>query len=224
MTLKELRSGVLVFLHEPEPGSEFTRLMINQWLNEAQHLLVRDTYCIQKTAEMPTVDGTERYQLPCDFLKIEQCAIGDDLIFPMHFGETMAPAYDDSGNLPLTGQPDKYYLFENAIGFRPIPDAVYSVLMRYRATPATLSGDTDVPDIPARHHHVLGWYAQWMGALKREDGRSAQAFERLWYQGLAGVKQETTFPGFDEPAQPRDLYFGQMGDPQPVTWRQVLGL
>lgn len=115
---------------------------------------------MEATTDISTVVSTEKYNLPSNYLEtINLFAFGGGIstrIPIMLTNEGMT-----SGSLSLSGVPVEAVIVKDLIGFNPIPDNVYTIRLRYIASLANLSGDSDTNDV------LDGFYNIYLyGALK----------------------------------------------------------
>lgn len=117
---------------------------------------------LERATTAATVAGTQTLTLPADF---------DDLIaltIPT-VGVVLEPIrLDDYQHLIAGDDTDQnipaYYVFIGggstgaapALRLWPIPDAIYTLALDYRAVPATLALTTDTPGMPSQYHEVVG--------------------------------------------------------------------
>ncbi len=199
MTTQEIISSILDNLHEATPGPEFTRQMVLNWVNQGQRRLAAKTLCLQDTVELSTVIGTERYLLPTTYIRARQVAIGDKVLEPVN------PTAYVEGN---SGEPDFYYLWEDAIGLLPIPSAVQTVRMIYYKGPETLTDNDDEPEINERWHEYLIAFGSWKGCQKRGDVRLSEYYRSEWVQLEMDVRQEMNYYTEQRPRRVKDVRYG----------------
>ena len=226
MTLGQMRAQVRQYIREPVEII-VQNAEINEWLNTAQGRIVAETLCLEGRASLSTIANQERYPMPCDYLKVYQVAVDDCVIGPTEqrdHGAGMAPAARSTLG---TAEPTGYYLLGQYIGFRPVPNAVYTINIIYRKTATAMALDTTAPEIEARWHHVPVHYGVWQGFLKLGDIRMAREFERLWINDLEAMKRETSLRHLDVGARITDGYHKGYADASAEeTWlsRLLAGL
>lgn len=78
-----------------------------------------------------------------------------------------------------------YSIFDGTLNLYPIPDDVYQLANMYYRYPATLSADTDVPDIDSEFHEYLIDYVIWK-LLESVEGKEeiARRYEFNYKRGV----------------------------------------
>jgi hypothetical protein len=137
----------------PYPG-EVDRY-INQGITELAELLIKSGQDYKLTsAIVSTINGTDTYLLPFDFVAIKGVDIqigGQQQFDGVRFNWADRNKYKLIGNGWFYDQPVYYDLRDNNIVFMPAPQGSYVVSVWYFAVPQTLSEPDDVIDC------VLGW-------------------------------------------------------------------
>jgi hypothetical protein len=96
--------------------------------------------------------------------------------------------------------------FWTTVRFIPTPTGDVDITFQYYRTPATLDGDTDVPDVPAQYHKALVHHAAGTAWLKELNG-GGKAQEQ--FQMYEAVVREAVD---DEETQSDDTIFIVGGD------------
>jgi hypothetical protein len=135
MNRGDLRTAIRSVLMEPAAarwGDADINGYINNAIAEVSRALLR-----KKTAEVSVLAGTETVTLPSD------CAVPTDLFWN---DDKIARVLDEE--IPTgsdTGTPDRYWLIDDVVYFRPIPDEDGSAKFVYYYNLPSLSTDTDSP-------------------------------------------------------------------------------
>ena len=145
-----------------ESRRDSAKLFINQALGRLHRALRLPT--TDARALVTTVAGTNVYALPDDFVTLHD----DEAV--LHETDVLEPVdVSEFDQIPaISGQPRYFALSENLILLYPNPDAAYELTMRYRSV-QTLSGDSEVPVLPADQHMYLGWYGRAKLYLLTDD-------------------------------------------------------
>lgn len=114
------------------------------------------TFYVTATYVASETSGTyhkSQHDLPADFHKSTEMKIGSN--FPQFKTEEYIQRLYTT--TPATGTPYYYYIDREAdnYGLYPVPSGAETGIFMYRALPATLSSDTDTPDIPAPYHDLI---------------------------------------------------------------------
>jgi hypothetical protein len=67
---------------------------------------------------------------------------------------------------------------QQRLALSPVPDAIYTMRGMYRKSPQVLSADSDIPEMPARFHDLIVWWA--LGLLAANDESMEQL--PIWRQ------------------------------------------
>lgn len=103
------------------------------------------------------------------------------------------------------------------IQFFQIPDAADNIYFRYQRIPFPLVGDSDVPDLPEKYHHILvtaGLIWAWMTKDKEEALRQEALFnaqvKTMWAR-IGHISSGRTYPRFSQD----DIFFSNfLGKPR----------
>lgn len=151
MTLAQIRS--LVSRTTKSDTKRVPPATLDFMINLSQKEIVRHTLPLKKSATITTVADQEQYDLPSDFHKAIQAKVGS---FMMEYAveNKLDKLYATTAD---SGQPYYYYIDSEAgkYGLYPIPSGVYSGKLSYYAIPATMSADSDTPDIPELFHEAI---------------------------------------------------------------------
>lgn len=173
-TLAQLRTEVLAYGFDTTVYSS----RITNWLNEAQGRVSRmvDVPALHSTGSISTVAGTAAYSLASTFLRMDRVYYTDMewVIYPMDPGDLRATQYPTN----QTGRPEQYAIVQSGtdLQFTPIPDGVYSVQYEYWRRPATLTNDSDTPEIPSDYHDILVSYALSKCYRSEDDAQMSQFY------------------------------------------------
>ncbi len=121
-------------------------------LNSRLRLTIMESFSV-----ITTVDDTESYALPTDFLEGRNIYINATPRTPV----ALTTQFSQYSSHNESGRPTEASVIDAALLLNPIPDAAYSVVLRYIAKIDALSGDADTNDILDCHYNVYLY-----GALK----------------------------------------------------------
>lgn len=164
-------------------GSEVSDTGLTVWFNDAYMLAVAsiietvpDYYTKQVTTDI--VSGQSLYDLPDDFETMLLCSVSFD---GTNFSRAL-PLNNLSQNSELVSTQSVeyiqskpfYYISGLQIGIAPTPDAtvVDSLKIWYNYSPAILSEDSDIPELPERLQRVLK-YSVYANYLDQNDEHAA---------------------------------------------------
>lgn len=172
---------------------------VDTWLNWAQVYVARQHDFLFKTATTSTVADQDCYTFPPEHNAIYTIRLEDGLqsvkltlVMPWDFDRVVA-----KGDELPAGRPYYYIPFKESGHFDlfPVPDAVYSMRIRYSYSPTVLSSDSQTSDFTDLDD-VLVYYAtsegfKWLQELKDAAFWSARCREAL-EDAIANVSE--TFP------------------------------
>lgn len=167
-------------------GTALTARIVT-WLDWAQIKVSRQFNFLFNTATASTVASQDCYSLPSNFNTIYTIRLEDGLqstkltlVMPWDF-DRIVPKAD---SLP-TGRPYYYIPFKESGNFTifPIPDAVYTMRIRYAYAPAALSTDNQTSDFTDLDD-ILVYYAtsegfKWLQEIKDAAYWAARGDEAL---------------------------------------------
>jgi hypothetical protein len=154
-------------------GEEY-RVRVKRWINEALSRIVRRSHLpeFELTLDVDTLAGDGELVLPSNDVRVLGLRTTDDQS-PL---ASMDTAQVDEWPVS-TGRPSAYSSFAGTITLYPVPDAAYSLEMRYIRDPELLVADDDTAEIPDAYVDALVAWAR--GKLFRsEDDMEAAQFWR----------------------------------------------
>lgn len=168
-TLSQLRTATRRYINEEDSAnSHFTDSELDDYLNQAVTFLGAQMEWPVQIDEATAVADQALYQLPSDFIELVD----------VYFNGTKMVVLDraDIGRISPSWQsdtsatPSVVYRFNNdSIGLYPPPDANqtgYTLQIQYIHLPATLSDDTDIPDLHTAFQMCLPFYAAFLCEYK----------------------------------------------------------
>jgi hypothetical protein len=174
------------------------RPSVKRWLNDAQARVCRQASIRteQVTQTYSTTSGTNTLALPATYArKIDLRNTTDqDLLNLLEMRE-----YDDLS--ASSGKPLWYIIIGANIELYPNPDATYPLTLRFWRLPATLTADTDTPEIPGDWHFILPYWALYRCFSRENDIEQASYWKNEWLTELEKLKGELQYEGQDAPRQ-----------------------
>lgn len=165
-------------------GPQVNRGRIKAWLNEAQYQIARQVEGpeYQATEAFKIVQGTYKYPLPPDFLRMQ------DIWYPS-FGTRLRPVdlqqFDMNAPQIFEGTPSIYALYGKEVWLYPCPGNSQDELqLRYIAQPPQLVEDSDVPRLNPNYWHLLIRYALIRAFESEDDYEAAQTFRTTYERDL----------------------------------------
>lgn len=128
-----------------------------------------------------TIASTQSYTLPTAYLNL--LSVWDVT------NEVKLEQKDDNWaalnqGITAEGKPLYYVHYKNWIKLYSVPDGVYSIRVRHKASQTALSGATDVPVLPTPWHPGIGRYARYLWWEDSGDIQKAEFAFDGWQRWL----------------------------------------
>jgi hypothetical protein len=166
MTLAELRADCYRLLGDNSAAPWWTAAEATHALNVAQRLFAASTLCIERTGQVAAAGGSPWLNAAAlsDFLAPLRVTLqGGRRLEPRTFDGLSA----EQGRWQSdSGEPTAYALRFPVLAVWPYPANAATFDLLYAATPAALSADGDIPEIPDEDHGPLARGAAYLLALK----------------------------------------------------------
>lgn len=221
-TYREQQDRVLDLLGKSDAT---TRNRIKNWLNMGQSdFVLRELWPFREvTGTLTLVQGTQEYDLSSNFSDIDeqniisvalQGANNEKLIYwPFNQLRANKPDFD----LDAQAVPRRYYLKSGSIGFWPVPNGAYTVLIDYYSVPTEMSDDSDTAAMPVNYRESLIHYALSMEHDFNTDADLAQKSMNRYEQLVTTARNNLL-------AQPNDTEaFRILGPADAKDWTGLRG-
>jgi hypothetical protein len=219
-TYKEIQDRVLDQLSK---NDSTTRNRVKHWINLGQNdFILRELWPFRETTgTLSLVQGTQEYDLSTNFADLDENNIvsvslqGDvqsKLVYwPFNQLRASKPDFDYENQ----AIPSRYYLKSGNIGFWPVTNGNYTVLIDYYKVATELSNDSDETIIPVGYREALIHYALSLEHDYNTDPDLAQKSMNRYEDILTSARQNLL-------AQPTDTgSFQLLG---PADFRNHTGL
>lgn len=193
-TFLDLQNEVLA--HGFDPNAYRSR--VQNWLNLAQTRIARSLELpdLLATQTITTVSGTGTYAVATDLVRLagitDVTSSNRTRLVPVDEGD-----YDAA--TPSTGAPLGYTRTEGGFVLYPTPDGAYTLTARYYKSPPVLSGDADVPAIPADYFDVMVSFALSRAYRSEDDPEQATYFWAEYQRDLAQLGSDRQYESLDGP-------------------------
>lgn len=164
-SLLTLRTTVRRYINEEDPdNSHFTNDEITDYLNQAITFLGTQMEWPEQVDQATAVPDQALYQLPDDFIAIVDVYFNNRKIVVLDradLGQISPSWQSDPSSTPQIA----YRFNNNTIGLYPAPDSNqtgYILQVQYIHLPATLSQDSDIPDLHTAFQMCLPFYAAFL--------------------------------------------------------------
>lgn len=111
----------------------------------------------EELSTFPITGGTEKYDLPSDFIRLDFIQLTDSITNLRSIDLATVRTRGTDGQ----SEPSEYFIYGNEIGFYPIPDTSYNILMLYRKRLPTLTDSQD-SQLPADFDQAIVKYASYL--------------------------------------------------------------
>lgn len=144
--LQDIRTEILETAGLAADDARFPAATLNRIINRALRSIAAEHNWpwLQGSETITTVAGTQAYTPATDWAQVRRLQYNNrDL---REYPSREAAKYQND-----TGAPVGFFVEQDKIHIVPVPDGVYSITHIYEGYTATLSADTDVPEIPDRY-------------------------------------------------------------------------
>ena len=171
MTFSELRAQVVLEAEDPV-GQLVKWESLLVWANMGQREIARRSLCLAAKATDTTVVGQEHYNLPSDFISLEE-------VYYDTF--RLIEARDLGHNIRNTSTASsvRYSIFANRLRLYPWPNEAKTLTYFYYRFAADLTADTSETELPTDFWQPLIEYMVWrsysiLGGAKSQESRAAR--------------------------------------------------
>lgn len=149
--------------------------------------VAQEALCIERTYTTTTVAGTQEYDFPTNTIAIKRVTYNGQKLKKISFRE------DDSVtglNQATTtqGTPTYYYIWNNVIALRPLPDAANTLKIFTYNEPSALA-ITSTLEVPAVFHMRLVDYVLAEMAAKDSNPQAAKYYIDRWEKAKIDIKK-----------------------------------
>lgn len=174
---------------------------VADWANDAQLEIVKRTKCLQDSYTWDVVAGTDSYDLPTDFLAVEQLSV-DGMDLTLYGLSDFNKQFPDRGSWDSSGTPGHAYIWGTKLYLWPNPSGsgTDNMTMLYILRPNSINDDREIPDIPVEFHTDIVTYCISQALELNEDHAQAQAKMAAFEGSVASGgsehqwKDQSTFP------------------------------
>lgn len=183
-TKAELRLATYRLLNEDDSSdptnttpsnTHFSSAEIDDYVQKAITLLGSEMEWSFQISQAQSVQDQALYELPSDFIAVTAVFLDGTPLTILERGDLKA--INSLWQNSPSGTPKyAYKSSNNVVGLYPAPDADHSSLslqIEYVKIPATLSSDTDIPDVHAAFQLCLPFYAAYMAETKLGNDKKA---------------------------------------------------
>jgi hypothetical protein len=156
-------------------------------LYQAQLILAREALCIEATYTTTTVVGTQEYSYPTNTISIKRVTYDGKKIQPINLREDDALTLGNSAST-ATGTPAFYYVWDDTIYLRPIPDDDLTLKIYSYNEPSEVTSASTI-EVPTQFHMDLVEYI--LSRMYAKDGniQMAQYHLERWNEAVQAAKK-----------------------------------
>jgi hypothetical protein len=141
--------------------------------------LATNTYCIEKRINTTIVANQQEYDLVDKALAIKRVEYDSQKLMPIDFQKL--DSIDLNTNTTVTGEPQYYYYFADAIGLFPVPTDNTKILkVFYYSAPTVITQAAQEVEVPLEYHHHLVIGTAFYMTMKELGHPHLPMYERLW--------------------------------------------
>jgi hypothetical protein len=192
----------------------FSDTMLLNAIYDAESILAREGYVIEKTYTTPAVAGTRTYTLPATTLGIKEVKYDYKILEKDTLDRDPKVNEDD-----LNGTPLKYAQWQSAIILYPAPalsgsvngdgDLIDYIDIRVYKYPDDVTSISSTLDIPEEYKDCIIHYLLMQMAFKDQNIPIYNISKELWDTAVISVKkQRAKSLRTDKNARVKDTYFG----------------
>lgn len=161
-------------------GEEY-RIRVKRWVNEALGRIARRSHLaeLELVTDVSTVAGEAEFVLPSNDVRILGLRTTDDQAGLASMDTAQADQWPAA-----SGRPSAYSAFGASLTLYPVPDAAYSLELRYLRDPTLLVADADTAEIPDAYADALVAWARYK-LFRSEDDLEAAQFWRGEFESTA---------------------------------------
>lgn len=181
-------------------GPQVNRARIQMWVNEGQRELARQVEGpeFQETDTITMIPGTFKYNLPADFLRVQDIAYE---ALSTRLRPVDQQQFDLTAPAQVSAAPEVYTLYQQQLWLYPAPNNNDKLLMRYIKRPPTLAADTDIPLLNSDYLHVLVDYVLSKAYAAEDDIEMAQYWTGVYEKDRDAYASDVQDRIVDRPRQ-----------------------
>lgn len=158
----------------------FTDLQLYNWMQQGCQEFAKKAWLIEQLYTTSTVASQQSYTLPTLTIGVKRITVNGKKIKHITNREDDAITLSNQA-VTSSGQPIYYYEYNYSIYLRPIPDAVYTMIIFSFDDSAAITA-TSTLTIPALFHFDLVDYLLWRMFAKDKDVTNMTAHLQIWKQ------------------------------------------
>lgn len=156
-------------------GKIWTNAQIDGFVNKAYlDITIDASLDLQENQEETTITtavGTREYNLPADFLRVDSVSIDNRELENTTKKQVVIINTDQT-----QGQPFEYYLYNNKIGFNPVPNQIFVFNLLYKSLLPTIT-DSVESELPDRFDSLIAVRAAYY-AFRQVRGNEQAAVDK----------------------------------------------
>lgn len=201
LTRGDIETECRRILNDPD-ADIWTDTVLDDRAELGQIDIVAKTWCLEAKATEDTVESTQEYILPNDYLALIRVAIEnkstDDQFDKLEYTTVRRLDKKESGWQGANdGTPTKYYEYRNRVGLYPPPNSDYAgddkLMIDYVEFPDAFSDDDTVPFNSWRklypYHQLIVWYVVRLCFIDIGQLNKAAYFENLYNVGVEKMRK-----------------------------------
>ncbi len=160
---------------------------ILKYIYDAAMELSRETLSIERTYTSTTVASTQAYDFPTTTMAIKRVTWDGKKLTPMSMREDDAVTGLNMTTTD-TGNPEYYWIWDNAIYLRPIPASAATLKLWTYNFPDVPTA-TSTLEVPTQFHLKLCNYVNQQMALKDQNYTAARYYGGTWQKDIIDIKK-----------------------------------
>jgi hypothetical protein len=201
MTFKQILDEIRILANDLNE-KKYPRLLLEQWVNEAQNDISLKTKAFRgKDTSITTTSGIQEYNIPASVIDIDRD--GGVTWYESNGNERLdfvsinyLDKYFDGWRTAGSGTPERCYSYSGKIGLSPKPNDAQTLTIYCYKYATVLSANADVPfnALPqfTNYHVMLVYYALYMiGLLEKND--NLKAYYNLYTMKMEEFKETANY-------------------------------
>lgn len=189
MTLADIENAVRRRTQTTSDTAFWTQAQIIDEVYFAAQILAREALLIEaKDTSISTVAGTQSYAFPTNFISIRRVEYDGKKLTKVTFREDDTITGQNTSSA-VQGTPTYYYLWDDTIYLRPLPDDAKTLTVYGFKEHTQLTSVSDTLEVPTLFHPALIDYVVSEYYAKDGETNRASYYRQLWENWIVKAKR-----------------------------------
>lgn len=160
--------------------------IIENYLYFVLQELVDETQCIENRYTTVSVASQQEYAIPDRMIQIKRVEYDSQKMQPITFHQL--DSIDLNTNTTVTGTPQYYYFWDNAIGLYPVPDTAALTIKIYSLDDPSVPTSASTLEVPTQFHGFLAVGVAYYMSLKELGHPNTARLRDQWQISIEKAK------------------------------------